>query len=176
VFVASDDARVFALDMTNGSRKWSFTAGEAVRQQPRVVGSHVYVVPFGRGMYSLRTATGFQQWHQRAATEFLAATTGYIFTSDSLGDVLILNEEDGSVAGTLNYRHLSTRVQNERTDRLYLANPSGLVVCIREQGRDEALWHKFPERQPIRAEVAPDDLTDAAPAANDPNATPAVTP
>lgn len=167
VFVASDDARVFALDMVNGNRKWSFTAGEAIREQPRVVGSHVYVVPFGRGMYSLRTSTGFQQWHQHEASQFLAATTDYVFVSDKLGNVLLLDRDEGSVLGTLGFRNLSERVQNERTDRLYLASAAGLVVCIRERGRTEPLWHKYPERQPIRADVAPDEADDAA---ADPNA------
>ena len=160
VVVASDDARVFALDMASGNRRWSFTAGEAVRQQPRVVGGSVFVVPFGRGMYSLRSTTGFQQWHQREATQFLAATPDYLFASDRLNNVLMVDRDDGSIAASLPYRHLNARVQNERTDRLYLASESGLVVSIRERGREQPLWHKYPERQPIRAEVAPDEPVD----------------
>ncbi|MCA9053240.1 MAG: PQQ-binding-like beta-propeller repeat protein [Planctomycetaceae bacterium] len=161
VYVASDDARVFALDMTTGNRRWSFTAGEAVRQQPRVVGNTVFVVPFGRGMYALRGTTGFQQWHQREANQFLAASPEYVFVSDQLDNVLILDRDDGAIVGSLPYRHLNARVQNERTDRLYLASPSGLVVSIREKGLEEPLWHKYPERQPIRAEVAPDEPAEA---------------
>jgi outer membrane protein assembly factor BamB len=157
VFVASDDARVFALDMVSGNRRWSFTAGQPVRHQPRVVGSSVFVLPSGRGMFSLRTTTGFQQWRQREAVQFLAATPERVFASDPVGNVLLLDREDGAITGSLPYRHLSVRIENERTDRLYLANESGLVVCIREAGREEPLWHKFPERQPIRAEVAPDE-------------------
>lgn len=162
VFVASDDARVFALDMVSGVRKWSFTAGQPVQQQPRVVGNSVFVMPAGRGLYSLRTSTGFQQWHQREAVKFLAATPEMAFASDRLGNVLILDRKDGSIKGSLPYRHLNERVENERTDRLYLANESGQVVCIREASREEPLWHKFPERQPIRAEVAPDEADDEA--------------
>ncbi|MFV0445192.1 MAG: PQQ-binding-like beta-propeller repeat protein [Planctomycetaceae bacterium] len=166
VFVASDDARVFALDILSGVRKWSFTAGEAPRQQPRVVGRHVYVIPFGRGMYALRTQTGFQQWHQREADSFLAATTNYIIASNNLGSVLILDRDSGANLGTLPYRSFSQRVHNERTDRLYMATESGLVVCIREKGRDKPVWHKYPERQPIPAELAPDEPAADAPAAD----------
>lgn len=157
VFVASDDARVFALDMVSGNRRWSFTAGQPVRQQPRVVGNSVFVLPAGRGMYALRTTTGFEQWHQREAVQMLAASPELVFASDDVGDVLILDRKDGAITGVLPYRHLSERVENERTDRLYLANESGLVVCIRESSREEPLWHKFPDRQPIRAGVAPDE-------------------
>lgn len=157
IYVASDDARVFALDMVNGSRRWSFTAGTAVRQQPRVVGSHVFVNPSGRGMFSLRTQTGFEEWQQREATTFLAATPDIVYASDAVGNVLVLDRKDGAVIGSLPYRHLKARVQNERTDRLYLATEGGLVVCIHENGRKLPLWHMFPERQPIRVPVAPDE-------------------
>jgi len=121
----------------------------------------VFVVPFGRGMYALRGTTGFQQWHQREANQFLAASPEYVFVSDQLDNVLILDRDDGAIVGSLPYRHLNARVQNERTDRLYLASPSGLVVSIREKGLEEPLWHKYPERQPIRAEVAPDEPAEA---------------
>jgi outer membrane protein assembly factor BamB len=157
IFVASDDARVFALDMTSGNRKWSFTAGEPVREQPRVVGASVFVVPDGRGMHSLRTTTGFQNWRQPRATKFLAATPDLVYASDRLDNLLLVNREDGVVTAVLPYRHLPVRVQNERTDRLYMANEAGLVVCVREASREQPLWHMFPERQPIRAEVAPDE-------------------
>ncbi len=166
VFVASDDARVFALDMTTGNRRWSFTAGQPVRKQPRVVGGNVFVMPSRRGMYALRTNTGFQQWHQREAVQFLATTTDTTFASDTLNNLLIMDRRDGAILGSLPYRHLDARVENERTDRLFLANKSGLVVAIRQKGRDEPLWHMFPDRQPIRAEVAPDEPDEEAPAAD----------
>jgi outer membrane protein assembly factor BamB len=166
IYVASDDARVFALDMTNGNRRWSFTAGTPVRRQPRVVGSHVFVNPDGRGMYCLRTLTGFEEWRQPEAVRFLAATPDIVYVSDAVNNVLILDREDGSILATLPYRHLSARVQNERTDRLYLATEGGLVVCIREAAREMPLWHMFPERQPIRVPVAPDEPEgEGAPAA-----------
>jgi hypothetical protein len=60
--------------------------------------------------------------------------------------------------------HLSVRVQNERTDRLYLASKDGLVVGLREQGLEFPIYHKYPERRPILPEFAPDD----PPAANEP--------
>ncbi len=174
IFVASDDDRVFALDMINGNRRWSFTAGQPVRQQPRVVGNSVFIVPSGSGMYSLRTMTGFQNWRQREATEFLAATPETVYASDRVGNVLILNRVNGAVIGSLPYGHLNVRVQNERTDRLYLASSTGLIVCIRERSREQPLWHMFPDRQPIRAELAPDvaDTGEPAPEGGNPFATP----
>ncbi|MEZ6065146.1 MAG: PQQ-binding-like beta-propeller repeat protein [Planctomycetaceae bacterium] len=157
VFVASDDSRLFALDMTRGTRKWSFTAGEPVRHQPRVVGDSVFVVPEGRGMYSLRTITGFQNWHQPQATEFLAATPDIVYASDRLDNLLLLDRKGGAVTAVLRYGQLPIRVHNERTDRLYLASKDGMVVCIREIARQQPIWHMYPERQPVRAGVSSDN-------------------
>lgn len=170
IFVASDDARVFALDITRGVRKWSFTAGAPIRLAPRVIGNQVFVAPSRRGVYCLRANTGFQQWHQAAATDVLAATPDLVYASDNLDNVLLMDREDGAILGTLPLRGLPNRVHNERTDRLYLASDDGLIVCIREKDRELPLWHMFPERQPLRPEFAPDE---AAPANGESNDSPA---
>ncbi len=167
VFVASDDLRVFALDMISGNRRWSFTAGAPIRTQPRVIGNDIYIAPTRRGLFSLRANTGFQNWHQRQAEEFLAATPDTVYASNEIGDVLLLDRKTGAITARLPLRHFSERVRNERTDRLYLATSGGLIVCIREAARTHPLWHLFPERQPLNPELAPDSST---PADNDPDA------
>lgn len=157
IYVASDDARVFALDIRSGHRRWSFTAGSPIRVPPRVVGSQVFVTPSRRGMFCLRNNTGFEVWHQPKATDFLAASPDLVYGTNDLGDVLILNRKDGSIMGELPFRNLGVHVHNERTDRLYLATQSGFVACIREKSREQPLWHMFPERQPIQPRLAPDE-------------------
>ena len=41
------------------------------------------------------------------------------------------------------------RIANDRTDRLMLSTPTGLVVCVREIGRYEPMFHRYPGRRPI---------------------------
>jgi hypothetical protein len=50
-------------------------------------------------------------------------------------------------------RHLA----NDRSDRIYVATESGLVMCLHERGREFARFHMHPDRQPILPEFAPDD-------------------
>ena len=57
-------------------------------------------------------------------------------------------------------RDLSVRIQNDRTDRIYLGTESGLIVCLRERGQEFPKFHMYPERSPILPEMAPDDPTD----------------
>lgn len=159
LYVAAQDTRLYCLNANNGARRWSFTAGIPIRQQPWVIGGNVYVAPHQDGLYCLSTTSGITRWHQPQAMQFLASNNSYVCAADSIGDVLLLSHEDGSIVGRLRLRGLSQRIPNERTDRLYLGTPDGLVVCLRERGQEFPLYHKFPERRPILPEMTPDDVT-----------------
>lgn len=158
LFVASEDARLFCLNAENGVRRWAFTAGVPIREQPRVIGGDVFVTPLRDGMYCLSTETGFRNWHQPEAAEFLAATDDHLYASDYLGNLLILaRNTDGAVLGRLPYHNLSLRIENDRTDRIYLGTESGLIVCLREIGAEFPRFHMYPERSPILPELVPDE-------------------
>lgn len=158
IYVASEDSRLFCLNAENGVRRWAFTAGIPIRQQPRVIGGDVYVNPLRDGMYSLNTSTGFINWHQPEADTFLAATDDRVYAADFVGDLLILSRRgDGAVLGVLPYRQLSFQIQNDRTDRIYLGTESGLIVCLRERGHFFPKFHMYPDRSPILPEMAPDE-------------------
>jgi len=157
LFIASDDAEVVALDLNLGARRWIYTAGQTIRKQPRAVGGLVYVMPSFRGMICLKQTTGFEQWAQRRATNFVAASTDYVYASDDVGNMLMLDRKDGAIVNVFPYSHFKHRVQNERTDRIFLCTQRGTVVCLRETNRHYPIWHLFPERQPIRPMIAPDD-------------------
>jgi outer membrane protein assembly factor BamB len=165
LFVVSEDARLYCLNADNGQRRWAFTAGVPIRIQPRIIGGNVYVAPQNNGLHCLNAVSGIIKWRQPRGTEFLASTDRLVFASDALGGILLLAHEDGAVVGTLGQRDLSVRMANDRTDRLYLASPDGLVVCIREEGRDFPLYHKYPDRRPILPELAPDEPAEEAPPA-----------
>lgn len=164
LFVASEDTRMYCLNRETGLRRWTFTAGVPIRQQPHVVGSSVFVGPHGNGLYCLDTASGSIKWHQPIAATFLAANDTYVFASDRLNNILMLSHEDGSILGDAPLRGYTVLVENDRTDRLYLASPDGLIVCIRDKGQEFPLYHKYPERRPILPDLAPDDAAEAAPA------------
>jgi outer membrane protein assembly factor BamB len=164
LMIPTEDSRLLTVNDENGKRRWVFTSGNPIRRQPAVIGPHVFVAPVGEGLYCLSVASGVIQWHQRRASTFLAATSDAVYASDDLGNVVVLARNDGAVVGALPMGHLSVRVQNERTDRLYLASKDGLVVGLREQGLEFPIYHKYPERRPILPEFAPDD----PPAANEP--------
>ncbi|MGD9854643.1 MAG: PQQ-binding-like beta-propeller repeat protein [Planctomycetaceae bacterium] len=166
LLIASDDVRLFSINSLNGKLRWSFVAGTPILEQPQIVGSQVFVAPQMGGLYALNMFGGEVQWHQTRATEFLAAASEFLFASDELGNLLILSRNDGAVIGSIPLREMSVRVRNDRTDRVFLASPLGLVLCLRERGSEFPTYHKFPERQPMLPEFGDDE----APAATEPAA------
>ncbi len=165
--VASEDFFVYCLNRENGLVRWEYASGFPIRKAPRVIGEDIYILPDRGGMFNLSLGAGKEKWSRPGITNFLAATKTRLFTTDPTGNVVILNRADGRTLGTLPLRPFSVRLENERTDRLYLATPSGLVICLREQGSEFAHYHRYPERSPVVPDVEPDEPVEGAAAASD---------
>jgi len=154
LFVASDDVRFFCINQIDGKLRWTFVSGLPILKKPQIVGQQVFVAPERSGITALTVDRGKVMWRQTHATEFLAASSQSVYASDDTGNLLILSRYDGSMTGALPLREMSVRVNNDRTDRVYMATPQGTVLCLRESGSDFPRYHKFPERQPMLPEFA----------------------
>jgi outer membrane protein assembly factor BamB len=166
LFVASEDARLFCVDQQSGRLRWQFVTGTPVRNVPVVIGPRVFAETSGSGLACVAVASGRLLWRNAQATGVIAASEERVYASDSLGNVLVLSAEDGVTSASLPLRALPHRVHNDRTDRLFLATPRGLVVALRERDSDFPQYHKFPERRPILplfGEDAPPGESEAAP-------------
>ncbi len=157
LILASEDFYVYCLNRENGIVRWEFASGFPLRKAPRVIGEDIYIMPDRGGIFNLTLARGAVKWSSPGITNFLAATKSRLFGTDPTGNVVILNRADGRPLGTLPLRQFSVRLENERTDRLYLATPSGLIICLREQGAEFAHYHRYPERSPVVPDVEPDE-------------------
>jgi outer membrane protein assembly factor BamB len=166
IYLASEDFNVFCIQQNTGSVRWQFVAGLPIRKEVRVVGDNVYVFPHLGGLYCLSRITGQRRWWKPNYEDYIGSTRNLLFVTDSLGQVAVLSPEDGATIGSLPLKDFPLRYGNELTDRIYLATKTGLVVCIREQGKEFPTYHMFPERQPILPEFASDDEA----AADDPDA------
>ncbi|MBM3968790.1 MAG: pyrrolo-quinoline quinone [Planctomycetes bacterium] len=157
LILASEDYFVYCLNRDNGLVRWEFASGFAIRKAPVVIEQDLYIMPDRGGLFNLDVRTGSEKWERPGITDLLGATKSRIFGSDMTGDIVLLQRSTGRPLGTLPLRPFSVRLQNDRTDRLYFATPSGLIVCLREQGSEFANYHKYPERAPIVPDVEPDE-------------------
>lgn len=172
IFLASEDFNVFCIREERGSLRWQFVAGLPVKRQPRILNSDVYVFPERGGMYCLSKENGHRRWWQPNLVDYVGATRRVVYVSTATNDLVALSRRDGTLIGSLPLSDFSVRYGNEQNDRLYLATPSGQVMCLRETGNEFPTYHMFPERQPLIPEFAPEvEPAEAAPTEADPAAT-----
>ena len=157
LILASEDYFVYCLNRDNGLVRWEFASGNPIRKAPVIIEQDLYIMPVRGGLFNLTVRTGQEKWERPGITDVLAASKSRLFGSDDTGNVVLLQRKTGRPLGTLPLRPFSVRMQNDRTDRLFLATPSGLVMCLREQGSEFARYHKYPERSPIVPDVEPDE-------------------
>lgn len=173
LFVASEDFNLYCLDIRNGTSRWRpFPSGFPIRQTPQVIGKQVFVLPDGAGVYCLSAVNGKRIWWRYGPRQFVGATRTRIFTTDSRGDVLILDRDKGRLHGTMPLRQFGIKLENNRSNRLYMTTNSGLVICLREAG-DEfefPVFHKNPDLLPIVPDFAEDVPVADPPAEENPPA------
>lgn len=163
LILASEDYFVYCLNRDNGLVRWEFASGFPIRKAPIVIEEDLYIMPDRGGLFNLRLRSGEEKWERPGISDLLGATKSRLFCSDVTGNIVLLQRSTGRPLGSLPLRSFSVRLQNDRTDRLFLATPSGLVMCLREQGSEFAHFHKYPERAPIVPDVEPDEPTPPAP-------------
>lgn len=163
LILASEDYFVYCLNRDNGQVRWEFASGYPIRKAPIVIEDDLYIMPDRGGVFNLVLRTGEEKWERPGVTDLLGATKSRLFGSDVTGNIVLLQRSTGRLLGTLPLKPFSVRLQNDRTDRLFMATPSGLVMCLREQGSEFAHYHKYPERAPIVPDVEPDEPTPPVP-------------
>jgi outer membrane protein assembly factor BamB len=157
LYLASEDDYVYCINNQTGQVKWRRAMALPVRKAPHIIDDQMFVTPARGGMHCWSASTGKPQWWRGRTSEFLAATPSLIFASDDLGNLVILERKTGTTLAALPWGRFSVRVANDRTDRLFMATESGLVVCIHERDREFPLYHKHADRKPILPQFATEE-------------------
>jgi outer membrane protein assembly factor BamB len=155
-FVASTDFHMFALNIPLGRIEWRFTTGRAILGKPVATDEDVYVVANGSGMSRLNRSTGQELWRNPSPQRFLAANKGFVYASDNLGRLVILDRSRGAQLAIHDIRDFNVRIRNEVTDRLFLASNDGLLVCLHDPAYPMPFLHrKIVEKTPVEDKAAP---------------------
>lgn len=163
VFLASQDYNIYAIDVRTGETYWRFTAGGPIRRPLVVVDDHLYVTPDDNGLHCLNCDTGERLWWHPRASHFVAASGTRIYAGDRFGQLLLIDRRTGQELGTWDTNAFQHRVQNDGTDRVYLATNDGLIVCMHEKSQKDPIVRTRKEPPaPAKAGGAPAPKKDAA--------------
>jgi outer membrane protein assembly factor BamB len=163
LLIASEDYNFYAVDIRSGATSWQMTAGLPIRRQPQVILGQAYLSPERGGMYKIATETGRIQWHHPRAEELVAVTPRRVYATDELNNLLILSRETGANLGMIPLPKFTRRVNNDRTDRIYLATSSGLILGMHETNRDFPVFHRYPDRLPLLPEFGSENAKPVEP-------------
>jgi hypothetical protein len=156
LLLASEDFNFYQVNIENGRTGWQFSAGLPTRKAPIVVVDEVFLMPEHGGMFDISAKTGVQLWWRPRVEGLLAVSPRHVYGVDRTNNLLKLSRQDGALQGYVPLERFTEHVSNDRSDRIFVATPGGLVICLRETGRDFPLFHLHPEKLPLLPEFAPD--------------------
>jgi outer membrane protein assembly factor BamB len=150
-YVASSDGNVYAMSITSGRLSWRFVSGGTPSDRPVVLDDDVYVAVDRAGMYRVRRASGAEVWRNDDASRFLSANKNFVYAADRHGRLLVLDRARGTTLSTYDgTRDFVFPIQNDLTDRVFLAAHNGLIVCLRDRDADKPVVMKtVKERTPL---------------------------
>jgi outer membrane protein assembly factor BamB len=133
-YVSSDDFTTYAVSLANGRVFWRFGAGGPPIERPAVLDEDVYVAASRSGLIRVDRATGEQRWQNEDGARFLASNRKFVYAADRTGRLLVLDRDRGTTLSTYDStRDFVVPVQNDLTDRVYLAANSGLIICLHDR-------------------------------------------
>ncbi|MGQ9503552.1 MAG: outer membrane protein assembly factor BamB family protein [Thermogutta sp.] len=150
LYVTATNGFVYALRERDGKLLWRFSSGEPINESPALIGDDLYVTTKTGGMYRLNSLSGELIWFARGIRRFVAASDQRVYGVDSLNSLIILEQQTGSRLGQFDVSRYPLRYMNADTDRIYLANESGLIQCLRESRLAKPIQHVVPITTPTK--------------------------
>jgi outer membrane protein assembly factor BamB len=145
VLVPSGDDNVYAVDLFGASVTWVYPSGAPVMQEPLVADDDVYAVNTAGLLTSLDARTGTQHWTTSThGGRLISVGAKRVYLESYDDDLFIVDRGTGQMLADprataqrarLNLREYTIGLTNSQNDRLYMATPSGLVICLREMGQ-----------------------------------------
>lgn len=148
LLVADRHGYVQSFDITRGTTRWQTSTGQQIRRSPVCINDNVFVATQRGGLLCLDAGTGIEKWQSPSITAISAVSGEYIYAQDHFGAIRKLRTDNGKavVVGT---RHDgNVVVTNSMTDRIYLADAAGRVVCLREANQAWPRFHSPPAKLP----------------------------
>lgn len=152
-YVPCEDYHLYAFDVGRGKLVWRVSGSAAILHKVEANDRDVYMTPVRMGLHRVDRKTGAIVWRNRTAERVVACNPKFVYATDNVGNLLVLDHERGTQLAVYNMRDWVVPVSNDLTDRLYFAAHDGSILCLHH--RDHAT--------PVRMKTSPESGTDAKP-------------
>lgn len=187
IYAASVDGYVYCCDELNGDMLWRYSTGGTISKGAVAIGESVYVVTDGGELHAIDYKSGLlkevKSAEELAATDAMPApkkaelapvsrwpvvsgVTGIVAVSPTriyclgrAGEMVIVNNNSGSVLGTMYVGSRDIVLNNQVTDRIILGTSTGMLQCLHETKLTVPYVHDI-EREKAKSK-RPDVVVDA---------------
>ena len=141
-YMSYDNATLVAMSIESGKLLWRLPIAGANRRKPVVTDEDIYILPARAGLYRLNRATGEVIWQNQKAQKFLSYNRKFVYAVDFSGELLVLDRARGTQLSNYDVRDFVFGVDNDYTDRFYLAAHDGLLVSLHDRDYASPVYHK----------------------------------
>ncbi len=142
ILMGARSGYVFAVNDELGTAEWTFPVGMAVIDPIGVAGDQCFIPTYTGHFFCLNLKNGKALWSIRDIKQFVSATPSRLYALDMLGNLLVINRDNGQTIHTIPLSTGMGAVFNIESDRILLVGQDGLVQCLHESQLDEPLRYQ----------------------------------
>ena len=132
IFLACGDRNIYGINHVSGKNLWyPYTVAGEFTGPTRATDRSLLQGVEGEGLYCVNITTGKARWTNASLRRPLANIKGNLFCLDAAGQIQIVNEITGNVAGKFPATGYDFVGTNLKAKGVYGATETGKVYCIR---------------------------------------------
>ena len=132
MYAGSMDGLVYAVNEASGKIEWKCSTGDAILASPVAIGDKVFVISEQGGLHCLDAKDGTQLWFAPKMRQFISLSPSRVYACDELGRLVALDAASGARLGAMPLHGITLKLCNNHSDRVYLADDSGVIQCLRD--------------------------------------------
>jgi outer membrane protein assembly factor BamB len=161
-YIPTESGAVVAMNIEFSRPVWRVGLGGHITERPAITDEDVYAVASRGGLHRIDRDKGNIIWRNSKAEHFLAATKKVVYALDKLGNLLLIDRARGTDLSSVDTRDFTVPIQNDYTDRAYLAADDGLIFCVRDRENAKPIWNKkYQEEKPVLKKTPEDKEREA---------------
>jgi outer membrane protein assembly factor BamB len=133
IYIGSDDGKIYCLNVSTGTKIWSFTIGSEIHNAPSVANNRVYIGANDNKVYCLNASTGVSLWNY--------TTNNWVESSPSIANGRVYVASDDNNVYCLNAT-TGARIWKYETANIVLSSPAlvnGVAYIGSEDGKVYAI-------------------------------------
>jgi len=131
LFFASEDTYVYKLDLLDGKLLWKYQTSAILEKGPLLTQGVVYQYVGEHGLTAIDKKDGTLLWQLADGADLLAESKGraYVITKNS--ELVVMDNNTGRRVSSANFAGVSRYVANVFDSKIYIADESGRIACLR---------------------------------------------